>query len=203
MIATSPTGTPPFLIVLPIVISFLAALVSIAAVLVARSNVQRQITATARQNWMREFREQVAGFLGSFATYTEKALWFAEFHQPGSARSSEDVAATDRERHEANDEMRRHFHVIRLLIAEQGPQHDATFIPAIERLLQAPAQQVSARAEELTSVAERILQRERAAIDAAPEGRRLRLRRWLGAVEMWPTWSRFVAWCRGRPRWPT
>jgi hypothetical protein len=53
MTSASPVGTPLTLSVLSLVMAILA-------VLVARSNVQRQIQVTAREAWMHEFREQVA-----------------------------------------------------------------------------------------------------------------------------------------------
>ena len=64
MTAASPAGTPLILIVLALCISFLSAVGSIAAVLMARANLLRQIQVTAREGWMREFRKQVAEFCG-------------------------------------------------------------------------------------------------------------------------------------------
>jgi hypothetical protein len=60
MTATSPSGTP-------LIISILSLVVAILAVFVARSNVQRQIQVTAREAWIREFREQVATLLANGA----------------------------------------------------------------------------------------------------------------------------------------
>jgi hypothetical protein len=179
-------------------ISVLSLVVAIVAVFVgpfvARANVQRQIQVAVREAWMREFREQVAGFLSSFAAYREKALWLAN---PDIAWRAEDRLKANKERLEANDAMRRHFHAIRLLIAEKGPQY-AAFIPTIRQLLQAPADQVTDRAEELTSAAAQILQHERAAIDVDP---------WWRAVAAFGVvgwWSQIRAWLsRDPPKWPT
>jgi hypothetical protein len=66
MIATA-SGTP-------LVISVLALGVSLAAVLVARANLQRQLQVAAREAWMREFREQVAQFLTSVMRGLERRL---------------------------------------------------------------------------------------------------------------------------------
>ena len=49
-----------FLVVLPIVISFLAAVGSIAAVLMSRANLKRQLQVAAQEAWMREFRQHAA-----------------------------------------------------------------------------------------------------------------------------------------------
>ena len=69
MTAAAPAGTPLILIVLSLGISFLAAMGSIAAVLMARANLQRQIQVAAREAWMREFREQVAALVTSTVIY--------------------------------------------------------------------------------------------------------------------------------------
>jgi hypothetical protein len=65
MTAAAPagTGTPLFLIVLPIVVSALALMVSIVAMLMSRANVRWQMQVTAREAWMLEFREKVAALL--------------------------------------------------------------------------------------------------------------------------------------------
>ena len=65
MTATSYAGAPLIIAVLALGVSFLSAIGSIAAVLVARANLQRQIQATGREAWMREFREQVAVLLSA------------------------------------------------------------------------------------------------------------------------------------------
>ena len=82
-------------------------------------------------------------------------------------------------------------HTLRLLIAEKGTQY-ATLIPVMERVLEAEPLDAAARVHEFYDSVEAILQRERAAIEAP--GRRV-----LGTVK----WPRFVAWCFGRPRFPT
>ena len=65
MTAASPSGTPLIIAVLALGASFLSAIGSIAAVLVARANVQRQLQVAAREAWRREFREQAAAFLAA------------------------------------------------------------------------------------------------------------------------------------------
>ena len=67
MTAAPPAGTPLILIVLSLGISFLAAMGSIAAVLMARANLQRQIQVAARETWIREFREQVVTLMAAKA----------------------------------------------------------------------------------------------------------------------------------------
>ena len=59
------SGTPLILSVLALVLALVSAVGSIAAVLMARANVQRQIKVAAREAWLREFREQAAQFLTS------------------------------------------------------------------------------------------------------------------------------------------
>ena len=65
---TAASGTPLILSILSLVVSLV---VGIGAVLMARANLQRQIQVTAREAWMREFREQVAALLSAYASYRE------------------------------------------------------------------------------------------------------------------------------------
>jgi hypothetical protein len=175
-------------------ISVLSLVVAILAVfvgpLVTRANVQRQIQVAAREAWMREFREQVAGFLGDFAAYREAVHWLAS--KP-TITWEEGRKEEDEKRLKANDAMRRHYHVIRLLVGERG-QH-AEFIQILGRPLQVPLDDRALEpAEAITSAAAAILQHERAIIEADQ-----------GMWHEWQPWSRFVAWCRRLgtpPRFP-
>jgi hypothetical protein len=91
------------------------------------------------------------------------------------------------------------FHVTKLLIAEKAPQYDE-FERLINRLLAATGAGATAPPElvnEFGNKAADILRRERGLIEANK-----RMIPSFGAIG-WPPWSRFVAWCRGRPRFPT
>jgi hypothetical protein len=177
MTTTSPTW----------IISVLSLMVAILAVFVARSNVQRQIQVTAREAWMREFREQVAAFLNCAATL--------DYH----ARNP----PPDEQRMAALDALGLRIYTIRLLIAEKESQY-AAFASTMKSLVWGPPTEEdparAARVREVQTAAEAILQRERAAIEAPDMMERARI--WLGKVGERP-WSRVRAWSRrGPPRFP-
>jgi hypothetical protein len=179
MTAASSAGTPLILLVLALGISFLSAAGSIAAVLTARANVQRQIRVTAREAWMREFREQIAAFHANDAAIEGLAI--------------DRAAYSDERMHELLAARSRADSIIRLLIAERGRY--SNFIDNLERQYGShPGDMVA-----FFPAAEEILRRERAAIEA-PGMWGARLRSVLDTAR----WSRFVAWCRrDPPRFPT
>jgi hypothetical protein len=91
------------------------------------------------------------------------------------------------------------YQVLRLLLAERrtGRQY-ANLLMALDQFLLRGAVERDAR--NLAAAAEAILRSERVSIEAAPGV-------W-GALQSsiairWPSWARFVAWCRGRPHFPT
>jgi hypothetical protein len=195
MTATSPSGTPLILSILALVVSLV---VGIGAVLMARANVQRQIQVTTREAWMREFREQVAGFLDHFEVYQKRSNWLS---CSNTATTLDEKRHADAECREAQAGFGHHFKVIRLLIAERGSQY-ATFVRLVSDLLEnsndTSLEQLG-REGELTTAAEDIMRSERAAIEVDPWWPVLR--RSVGAVGRLP--SRFVAWSRrGPPRFP-
>jgi len=146
---TAASGTPLILSVLAVGISFLSALGSIAAVLMARANLQRQIVVAAREAWMREFREQAAQHLTSVMRIPRTRGTEAQLVEIRSATLSS--------------------HVIKLLLAEKAPQYDG-FERIMNRLLEATgpgAERASPeRVAEFGSNAAHILRNERALIEA-------------------------------------
>lgn len=206
MTAASPAGTPLIISFLALDVSFLSAVGWIATTIMARVNLQRQIQVASREAWMREFREQVAAILSGHAAFRENApplqteLTSAEMRKQtatlddaGRQRAAEAQKRLD----ELNDAMRRPYQVIRLLIAEKGLQY-ATFRGAADRLLTAPTPQAGVRHDEVETAAEQILQVERAVIDAIIADSLTAVWRARAAAR----WSRFVAWCCNRPRFP-
>jgi hypothetical protein len=178
MTAASPSGTPLIIVVLALCVSFLSAMGSIAAVLVARANLQRQIQATAREAWMREFREQVAAFLS--------AAQVLKLHVAShtGAPEAEKIPA------ELRDAMGLAYHTIRFLIAEKGEQQHADFIQSLDGLLLAPADQEVSITQKLTMATTDILRRERAVIETDQAIR-------------WQPWLQLKAWlARDPPHWP-
>ena len=77
MTATSSAGTPPILTELAIIVTLV---VGFATVFMALGNVQRQIRVTAREGWMREFREQFADLMSHYAAYLQ---YMNQSPQPG------------------------------------------------------------------------------------------------------------------------
>jgi hypothetical protein len=166
-------------------ISVLSLVVAILAVffgpLVARANTQRQIRATAREAWIREFREQAATLMAAKAA-------------PGFFDPS-DQSRGRRRGAEVIDMQNSAFFALRILIAEKGTKYEA-FAEPLRRFLESksigkPVEEVSGRApllegEEFVSAAADILQRERAAT----------------GVEGAPLWARLKTWATGRPHFP-
>jgi hypothetical protein len=208
MTAAPSAATPLILIVLALGISFLSAVGSIAAVLMARANLFRQIQVTAREGWMREFREQVAEFCGL---------------EVARRKHERSLLAGNLDRRPlliaANDAMEPCKAAIRLLIAEKGAQYEL-FVSVMEKLAAAKDAVAETYFRELTEAAAAILRCERAAIEDLGMWR-LRLQHWRKNRKLWKLaprtmatltgdeapsdpWSRFVAWlCRPPPRFPT
>jgi hypothetical protein len=163
-------------------IPVLALVVAILAVffgpLVARANTQRQIRATARETWIREFREQVAKLLSSDAALRKHAT----SHTTGDHEKERRLA-------EITDAMGPCYHGIRLLIAERGQQY-ADLVLKMDIFTNASTDQVASHAREFTAAATDILQRERAAI-VTDQGvwREVWISLGLDA-NPWPAWSR-------------
>jgi hypothetical protein len=163
-------------------ISVLSLIVAILAVffgpLVAIANVQRQIRATAREAWMREFRERVSQFRTSVMLRARA--------EGGTAAEAEEIRSATLS-----------FHVTKLLIAEKAPQYDE-FERLINRLLAATGRAGERAPPELVNefgnTAASILRRERGLIEA----KQRMIIPGFGAFG-WPSWARFVAWCRRDP----
>jgi hypothetical protein len=191
MTAASPAGTPLILVVLSLGISFLAAVGSIAAVLMTRANVRWQIQVAAREAWMRELREQVATIMAHYVTV--QVVDSHVRHMDTDEPATKDVIARI-------SEISRCAHVIRLLIRERGSQ-DEEFVQVVNTLLKRVwarrAEPDEPEMEAFATGATAILQRERAAIEAPGKWRNGR-----GAFG-WPPWSRLRTWACGRPHFPT
>jgi hypothetical protein len=160
---------------------------------VAWANVQRQIQVAAREAWMREFREQVAAFRDSFEA-------FVLAKPDEEAKSPEARLQLDKE----HREMRHHYMVLRLLIAEKGQRYQDFIQKMGPTFSVTQIDQMIARVGELISAAADILQRERAAIETDPGAWRT-VRTDLGLeAAPWRPWSQLMAWLRrGPPRFPT
>ena len=189
MTAASSAGTPLILVVLSLGISFLAAIGSIAAVLMTRANVLWQIQVAAREAWMREFREQVATIMAHYVRVqvTDSHVRHLDTDDPAGKDAIARIA-----------EISRCAQVIRLLIRERGSQ-DEEFLQGVDALLKRVwAAEPDAPEKAAFAVgATAILQRERAAIEAPGKWRNGR-----GAFG-WPPWSRLRTWACGRPHFPT
>jgi hypothetical protein len=176
MTTASSAGTPLILSVLALGIAFLSTVGSIAAVLMARANLHRQIQVASREAWMREFREQVAVFFSAFASMRNHVAM------------TPPAPEKDKRLVELRDVWSPASHIIRLLIAEKGTQY-AAFVPKMDGIPAELTVEAEARMREFYEAAENILRSERAAIEAL-----LRF----GAVR-WRPWSQFVAWSRRDP----
>jgi hypothetical protein len=171
MTTASPGGTPLIVSVLSLVVAILAVFFG---PLIARANVQRQIRVTAREAWLREFREQVAALLSDDIALKEQA---------------KGQTTGDPETLEAIRIMAPRYNAIRLLVAERGLHHEA-FMASIDRFLGAPdTQAATLPRQEFTQAVTDFLQRERATIDADP---------WRHALAAWrgraaTLWSRLWA----------
>jgi ABC-type sugar transport system permease subunit len=147
----------PFLVlsVLSLVVSLV---VGVGAVLMARANLQRQIQVAAREAWMREFREQVAALLTSFAAIEDDMKDFLS------------ERGRDEKRHaEIESAWVRGHHLIRLLIAEKGTQY-AAFVQIMNDMYQGALSkhggpEAPGREQAFYTAAEDILRRERLAIE--------------------------------------
>jgi hypothetical protein len=171
MTASSSTGTP-------LILSVLAIVVSLVAVLMARANLQWQ----AQETWIRDFREQVATLMAAKAA--------PGFYDPADQSRGRRRAA------EITDKQNSAYFAICLLVAEKGTKYEA-FAEPLNRLLSSTGEAEDSR--EFVTAAADILRRERATLDADPWW--LALLR-LGAVGRRP-WSRLRAWLRrDLPRFP-
>ena len=152
-------------------------MVAILAVLTAWANVQRQISTTAREAWMRELREKAALLLS-----IQRNLWAGQSLEDG----------LDLEMISQRDLARQ---TLRFLVAEKGQYGDLD--QATDRLLRAglnvPGNEflpsIEAAENEFTDKVIDILRRERAAM-----------------VSPWRpwSWSRLKVWLeRSPPRFPT
>ena len=101
--------------------------------LVARANTQRQIQVTAREAWMREFREHVAQFIAGTANtdhVTAGTREAGEVHADGDARATRLVIGELVENVRATQSS---TSAVRLLIAEKGAQY-VEFVEVMNRL---------------------------------------------------------------------
>jgi hypothetical protein len=137
-----------------IVVSVLALMVSIVAMLMSRANVRWQMQVASREAWMREFRERVAALLTNYAAFVRLA--------PDDPERQKRLTAI-------NDAMTPAYHTLRLLIAEKkkAPQHEA-FSQLMDSLFAWPhtERQAGSRIDELSDAAIEVLRHERAAIEA-------------------------------------
>jgi hypothetical protein len=110
--------------VLSLVVAILAVFVGPS---VARTNVQRQIRATAKENWMREFRQQAVALICAHAALrdhsrasTAKASARAAL-DPNYVGTSGVLEQENKKRlGELSDALNPPYQAIRLLIAEKG-----------------------------------------------------------------------------------
>ena len=184
MTTTSSAGTPLIIAVLALCVSFLSAMGSIAAVLVARANLQQQIQATAREAWRRELRQQAAELLR-----VDLALRSYNRDIARGGLDLEDLTAARREMVKLREAFFLSYNTVDLLIAERGePQRYAAFLEAKERLF-VTMERGSSEAEidplrqEFTQATTDILRREWAAIETDRAIRWqpwLQLKAWLG-----------------------
>ena len=195
-------------------ISVLSLVVAILAVffgpLVTWEVARQQIRGAAREAWMRDFREKVSEYLTGYGAYRDNAghlqgeIRRAEAaFQAGSDSRLQSGAEARRRLADLYAAMARPHNAILLLIAEHGEEYVAfiKFIERMKEISEASTSEAAAAMSEFTEEAVAILQRERAAIEADP-GMWRALRNRLGTIG-WQPWSRFVAWSRGRPRFPT
>jgi hypothetical protein len=188
MTAASPAGTPLILIVLALCISFLSAVGSIAAVLMSRANLQRQIRVVSREAWMREFREKVSILSAAKQALEESHYYNAEFSR-GDRRSAEIF-----------DVMNPSYHAIRLLMAERGTDN-AAFILVTDQFVYSTVD-FEEHARKFAGAVEDILRSERAAIEAPGRWYPWPRQR-LGAGKQWRPWSQLRVWLRrDPPRFP-
>ena len=184
-------------------ISVLALVVAALAVffgpLVTRANTQRQIQVTAREAWMREFREQVAQFIAGTANtdhVTAGTREAGEVHAGGDARATRLVIGELVENVRATQAS---TSAVRLLIAEKGAQY-VEFVEVMNRLHAVALRRLREpdlserilfeRIREVESAAADILRHERAAMAEDPGvWREVWTSLGLDAVA-WPAWLR-------------
>jgi hypothetical protein len=112
------SGTPLILSVLALVLALVSTVGSIAAMLMARANVQWQTAVAARETWMREFREQVAALLAS---------------QDALGQHSDNTGPEVPQRNaEIKHARRSAYHRIRLLFAKGRTVEDEAFIHILD-----------------------------------------------------------------------
>ena len=143
----------PMIPVLSLVVAILAVFIG---PLVTWAVTRQQIAVTARETWMREFREKVAVFLSSSAAFRVHV----KHHTTGDPEKEKRLA-------EINDAGTPSYHTICLLVAEKGSQY-AAFVQIMDRLGAAAPEKAAFHVREVGAAAEDILRRERAAIAADP-----------------------------------
>jgi hypothetical protein len=122
---------------------------------VAWAIARQQIAVTAREAWMREFREKVAVFLSSNAEFRAHVL-----RDTTSDPENQKCLAG------IKDVMTPCYHVIRLLVAEKGGH--PTFLQTMLRLVEEPHEATASLTRQFATEAEEILQCEREAITTEP-----------------------------------
>jgi hypothetical protein len=200
------SGTSLVLSVLSLVVSLV---VGVGALLMARANLQRQIQVTAREAWMREFREKVSAFLtweyevhrlrqniADTHKKVEQALARDEPHDPNSETIISEFAKRNREVHE---KLILASHTIDLLYAERG-WGETDFTRHMKELLALEhpvgAEKFGSLSGQVEQAAAEILRRERAIIEQQTS--------LIGIETGLPLPSRFVGWYRrDPPRFPT
>lgn len=119
--------------------------------LVVWTVARRQLAVTAREAWMRQFREQVAALLTAY----DRFVIHASSHTTGDLEKETRLS-------EITDAARLPYHTLRLFVAERAPQYDQFKID-MDQLLSAEVNVIDQRKNALVSAAELILQTERAA----------------------------------------
>jgi hypothetical protein len=149
-----------------------------------RANVVRQIRATARDAWKREFREQVSEYL----VCVEALALLREQREiaTGSPREQYDQRNT-----EVFDGVFRHIHHISLLVHEKGESDLSREL--MSHLHGAIKDQLNkfAHTQAIQSIAVEMLQREHAAKQSV----------WC-ALRQWLQRSRLKTWATGKPQFP-
>ncbi len=141
---------------IPVLALVVAILAAFFGPLVTWTIARRQIALTARETWMRQFREQVAALLTAY----DRFVIHTQSHTTGDPEKERRLV-------EVTDAQRLPYHALRLFIAERAPEYD-DFRNALDQLLTAPADIIEVRKATLVMAAEMILQKERAAITDAP-----------------------------------
>jgi hypothetical protein len=152
------------------VIPLLSLGVAALAVFVARTNVQSQLQVTARETWMREFRQQVAAMRTSRQALGRQ-----------SPKDTTDDPEQERRREALFDSYYLAVDLVRLLLAERTGTQFETMLEATDRLIERDLDSGQKEHwDRYTAAVQDLLRCERAAITSDDPAPWLRLKDWLG-----------------------